>query len=289
MIAKLFLTSGIFLLLGTLTSFKIQLSPDPTAKTIQQAMAKVNDSLYVGKYEVSNLEYRHFLNEIATKDQSLTEKYKVDSIKWPDDLRYSEPMVTINQRYHRHPVFADYPVVNISYEAAIEYCKWLTELYNSDTKRKFRKVVFTLPLENEWTVAAQGGRSNSIFPWGQYYLVNKKGFYMCNFKPVGDPYIVKDSLGNPVIINYNGEANIHSAEFPPGKTFYTMNVRSFSPNDLGVYNMCGNVAEMTLKDGYAIGGSWNSYGGEINTKSIKQYQYPSPEVGFRVFMKIIEP
>ena len=287
MIAKLFLSSGIFLLIGTHTSLNIQLSSDPTAKTIQETMAKVNDSLYAGKCEVSNLDYRNFLGYLKTKDPALAESYKVDSTGWSQELRYCEPPT--GRYYHKHPAFADYPVVNISYEAAIAYCKWLTELYNSETKRKFRKVVFTLPLEKEWTVAAQGGRSNSIFPWGQYYLVNKKGFYMCNFKPVGDPYFVKDSLGNPVIINYNGEAKIHSAEFPSGKTFYTMNVKSFSPNDLGIYNMCGNVAEMTLKDGYAMGGSWNSYGGEINTKSIKQYQYPSPEVGFRVFMKIIEP
>ena len=288
MIAKLFLLPGIFVLVGTLTSFNTQLPSTPTAKTIQQTIAKVNDSLYAGKYEVSNLEYRTFLNELATKDRSLAEKYKVDSTKWPDDLRYCEPM-TINQRYHRHPAFSDYPVVNISYEAAIEYCKWLTESYNKDSKRKFRKVVFTLPLKEEWTVAAQGRRSNSMFPWGSFYMVNKKGFYMCNFKAVGDAYIVKDSLGKPVIVNYNGEANIHSAEFPPGKTFYTMNVRSFSPNGLGIYNMCGNAAEMTIRNEYAMGGSWNSYGGEINTKSIKQYQYPSPEVGFRIFMKIIEP
>lgn len=289
MIAKLFLSSGMLLLLGTFTSFNTQPPSVPTAKTIQQAMAKVNDSLYAGKYEISNLEYRNFLNELAIKDRSLAEEYKVDSTKWPDDLRYSEPMKTTNQKYHRHPAFSDYPVVNISYEAAIEYCKWLTVLYNSDSKRKFRKVVFTLPLKEEWTVAAQGGRSNSMFPWGHYYLVNRKGFYMCNFKPVGDSYIVRDSLGKPVIVNYNGETNIHSAEFPPGKIFYTMNVRSFSPNDLGIYNICGNAAEMTLTKGYAMGGSWNSYGGEINTKSIKQYTYPSTEVGFRIFMKIIEP
>jgi len=273
MIAKLFLSSGIFLLVGTLTSFNTLPSSEPTAKTIQETMAKVNDSLYVCKYEVSNLDYRNFLGYLKTKDPVLAERYKADSTGWFQELRYCEPQT--GRYYHRHPAFSDY--------------KSLTGLYNSDTKRKFRKVVFTLPLKEEWTIAAQGVRSNSIYPWGRYYLVNKKGFYMCNFKPVGDPYFVKDSLGNPVIVNYNGEANIHSAEFPQDKTFYTMKVRSFSPNDLGIYNMCGNAAEMTLTNGYAMGGSWNSYGGEITTKSIKQYSYPSPEVGFRVFMKIIDP
>ena len=82
--------------------------------------------------------------------------------------------------------------------------------------------------------------------------------------------------------------DIHAAEFPPEKTFYTMPVKSFEPNGIGLYNVCGNVAEMTVSAGYAMGGSWNSYGGEIYPTSIKQYTYPSAEVGFRVFMKIVE-
>ena len=278
---------GLFIFVIFSASFK---DPKPSlisAKVILQKMSKVNDSLYAGKYEVSNLDYRNFLAEIAAKDPSLAEKYKVDSTKWPHVPRYGEPM-TINQRYHRHPAFSDYPVVNISYAAAMEYCNWLTETYHKDPKRKFQKVIFTLPSGNEWTTAAQGGRSNAIFPWGNYYLVNKKGFYMCNFKAVGDPYVVKDSLGKPVIKNYNGNADLHAAEFPP-KSFYTMNVRSFTPNDLGMYNACGNAAEMILEQGNAMGGSWNSYGGEVSTTSTKKYSFPSPEVGFRVFMRIIEP
>ena len=112
---------------------------------------------------------------------------------------------------------------------------------------------------------------------------------MCNFKEVGESHFVRDSLGNPMIVDYPGRLDLHSAEFPPEKTFfYTMKVKSFTPNDLGIYNTSGNAAEMIIKPGYAMGGSWNSYGGEINTKSTKQYPFPSPEVGFRVFMKIIE-
>jgi formylglycine-generating enzyme required for sulfatase activity len=258
-----------------------------TAKSIEKNMAKVNDSLYAGRYEVSNKEYNIFLKEIAKKDSALFWSYRSDSAQWNGVLRPCEPPTSL--RYHSHPAFANYPVVNITYESAGEYCRWLTEIYNNDAGRKFRKVIFTLPIDKEWTSAAQGGRANSIYPWSNYYLVNKKGFYMCNFKPVGDPYFVRDSLGDPIIINYTGDNDLHAAEFPPDKFFYTMKVNSFTPNDLGIFNTSGNAAEMILTPGYAMGGSWNSYGGEISTTSIKQYKYPSPEVGFRVFMKIIEP
>jgi formylglycine-generating enzyme required for sulfatase activity len=255
------------------------------AKEIEKNMARVNDTLYVHRYETSNKEYNIFLKELRAKDSAKWAACAMDSLRWNVPYVYCEPAFP---KYHRHPAFNDFPATNMPYEGAVAYCKWLTEKYNADSKRKFRKVEFVLPAKNEWILAAQGGHPKRLFPWGNYYLVNKKGFYMCNFKPVGDPYHVRDSLGEPMILGYNGVADIHAAEFPPEKTFYTMPVKSFEPNGIGLYNVCGNVAEMTVSAGYAMGGSWNSYGGEIYPTSIKQYNYPSAEVGFRVFMKIVE-
>jgi len=42
---------------------------------------------------------------------------------------------------------------------------------------------FRLPTEAQWEYAARGGRSQTMFPWGNYYLRNKKGCLMANFKP----------------------------------------------------------------------------------------------------------
>jgi formylglycine-generating enzyme required for sulfatase activity len=260
--------------------------PVLTARNIHKNLAKVTDSLYTGRCEVSNGEYNIFLKEIAKKDSALYWNYRSDSTKWFDIFQLGEPMTSL--RYHSHPAFADYPVVNIKYEGAEAYCQWLTEIYNSDPKRKFRNVKFTLPAAKEWTAAAQGGHPEWKYPWGNYYLVNKRGYFMCNFKPVGDPFYVRDSMGDPKIVNYKGDPYLRTAEFPDYKVFYTMKVKSFSPNGFGIYNTSGNVAEMTLIRNYAMGGSWNNYGGEINSTSIKKYNYPAPEVGFRVFMKIIE-
>src|SRR6186997_3684156 len=110
MITRLFLFTGLFLFIG-LTSFNNQDPFSLTAKSIQQTMTKVNDELYVCKYEVSNLEYRNFLGYLKAKDASLAEKYKVDTTKWVTQLRYQEPMAMY---YHRHPAYNDYPVVGIS-------------------------------------------------------------------------------------------------------------------------------------------------------------------------------
>ena len=79
---------------------------------------------------------------------------------------------------------------------------------------------FRLPTEAEWEYAASGGRTQSMFPWGNYYLRNKKGCLLANFKP--------------------GRGN-----YPEDGGFYTVRADAYWPNDFGLYNMAGNVSEWT--------------------------------------------
>jgi len=280
MTTKLSLFTGLFLFAGILTSFNNKDSFSLTAKSIQETMVKVTDELYACKYEVSNLEYRNFLDYLKVKDASLAEKYKVDTTKWISQLRYQEPMAMY---YHRHPAYNDYPVVGISYEAALAYCKWLTEQYNADPKRKFFKVEFTLPSEEQWMKAAGGGNDKALYAWGGYYMRKKTGEYLCNFRHIGDAFIVADSLGNPTFSN-NAIEKVASGL--NDNMFYTASVKSFWPNKIGIYNACGNVAEMTKEKGLTKGGSWNSFGGDVTIQSKRSYNEPSAEVGFRVFMRV---
>ena len=266
-------------------SFKITGQQIIAAKEIQQNMTMVNDSLYVGKYEISNFDYRKFLNYTQKYHPDLSNKYAIDSLKWLQVMSYCEPLEPLSKYYHRHPTFNNYPVVNIPYEGATAYCDWLAEQYNNDSRRKFKKVKFTLPTEREWVIAAQGGKKEIIYPWGGNYLRNKQGMFMCNFKHVGDGFVVSDSLGNPVFDYKELEKN--KSELGE-RAFYTASVDSFWPNSIGLYNMSGNVAEMTIQKGLTKGGSWNSYGGEITIQYKKFFYEPSPEVGFRIFMKVIE-
>jgi formylglycine-generating enzyme required for sulfatase activity len=257
-----------------------------STKDVEEKMAKINDSLYCSRYETSNGDYRLFLNELATQDMALYTKCLVDSLKWATMkvLTYGEPMAS---NYFRHPAFSRHPVVNITYDAAIEYCKWLTDIYNSTAKRKFKKVVYLLPSKGEWIFAAQGGEPDRRYPVGNYALVRKSGEYLYNFRRIDDRFIRQDSLGNPML----GQAEMSYEFVSTGlrdMAFYTADVRSFWPNKFDLYNMSGNVAEMISDKNFAMGGSWNSYGGDITTTSVKACYEPSPEVGFRVFMKIIE-
>ncbi len=285
LLAPFFPVCILILLFSSLPAYPQNSKVAFSVKGIERKMAKINDNLYADRFEITNGEYNIFLKDILIKDSFQYIDYQSDSTGWDMVSIACEPLTAL--WYHRHPAFANYPVVNISHEAAMAYCKWLTEKYNSFPARKFRKVIFYLPSSDEWLAAAQGYKRDRIYPWGDY-LVNKKGIYLCNFKPVGDPYLVRDSSGAPMIVGYTGQHIWQAARFPDEKSFYTMKVKSFEPNDFGLYNISGNVAEMIEKPGVAMGGSWNSYGGEVTVTSSKEYKYPSPEVGFRVFMKILE-
>ncbi len=144
-----------------------------------------------------------------------------DTLAWIRDFAYSynEPMT---RRYFNHPAFGNYPVVGVNWKQATAFCEWRTHLLNSflDSKKRAQESDFRLPTEAQWEYAARGGRSQSMFPWGNYYLRNKKGCLMANFKP--------------------GRGN-----YPEDGGFYTVRADAYWPNDYGLYCMAGNVAEWT--------------------------------------------
>ncbi len=144
-----------------------------------------------------------------------------DTLAWIRDFSYSynEPMT---KRYFSHPAFGNYPVVGVNWQQASAFCEWRTHLLNSflDSKKRVQESDFRLPTEAQWEYAARGGRSQSMFPWGNYYLRNKKGCLLANFKP--------------------GRGN-----YPEDGGFYTVRSDAYWPNDFGLYCMSGNVAEWT--------------------------------------------
>ena len=146
-----------------------------------------------------------------------------DTTVWIRDFNYSynDPM---HQDYFYHQAYNDYPVVGVSWPQAKAFCKWRTKKKNDflNTKRKSVNVPqFRLALESEWEFAARGGLENSTYPWGNPYTTTDRGCFLANFKPSRGNYAVDGAL-------------------------YTMEAKSYNPNDYGLYNMAGNVSEWTL-------------------------------------------
>lgn len=144
-------------------------------KEIEKNFIKVNDNLYAYKYETSNELYNLFLSKQTGSDINLL---KVDFANWRLPKYSNEPYA---QYYHLHPALANYPVVNISYEAAVEFCKWLTECYNNYSDRKYKKVEIRLPSSEEWNMllskikskASKKQTDNNVRPVDKYKNTGK--------------------------------------------------------------------------------------------------------------------
>ncbi|OKS87979.1 hypothetical protein RG47T_3443 [Mucilaginibacter polytrichastri] len=144
-----------------------------------------------------------------------------DTLVWLTDFSYAanEPMV---EGYFSHPAYKNYPVVGVNWRQARAFTVWRTRYNDSykDSHKLPHRLPYSLPSESEFEYAARGGRLGTDYPWGGPYIKNAKGCLLANFKP---------GRGN-----YTDDGGA-----------YTVNVRSYFPNDYGLYNMAGNVAEWT--------------------------------------------
>jgi gliding motility-associated lipoprotein GldK len=218
-----------------------------TKDYVDQNYAEVMDSLYLPpelwyngeiKLDVTKLVYAYtwFDAEAAAAESKRTKKQFIDrkpfikkekiqiypdTTVWIKDFVYSynEPM---HNDYFSHPAYQDYPVVGVSWNQAVAFCNWRTNFKNGYQREKGDPSVsrFRLPNEGEWEYAARGGIPSGTYPWGSPYLLNDRACLLANFKPLRGDYAVDQAV-------------------------YTVEAKSYLPNDYNLYNMAGNVAEWT--------------------------------------------
>jgi formylglycine-generating enzyme required for sulfatase activity len=205
--------------------------------------------------EVTNQKYRLFLTDLERNGQSeLLAKAQVQQENWNSIDGFNAPLA---DNYFSHPAYADYPVVNISFEAAQAYCQWLTQKLNSYYPEA--QISVRLPMPQEWSYAAKGGRKSAPYPWGGAYVQNAKGCYLANFSP----------------------------KQADDGCRYTVRADAYFANGYGLYNTVGNVAEMTNEPGIAMGGSWQTTSMEgITVDSQESYEQAAPTLGFRPLISL---
>lgn len=149
------------------------------------------------------------------------------------------------------------PVVGVTWVGAITYCHWLNELQAASGKEK---IIFRLPIEEEWEWAASGGKRK--YPWGNEEPDDKRA----NFR---------EKVGHTTIVGV----------YPEGATpEYLMdmagNVFEWMANSF-------NSANWFSTDEYTRalrGGSWNKFHEHLSCTA-RGHDYPEDSwngYGFRV-------
>jgi formylglycine-generating enzyme required for sulfatase activity len=166
------------------------------------------DAYFIGKYEVTNAEWRVF-TELASFG--------------PLPKHWKDGKIPAGKENH--------PVVYVSWEDAQKYCEFVRRL----TKRDVR-----LPTEAQWEKAARGPEDYK-YPWGNEWDKNlcNNGYLLAQFgfepNDEGDDWQKKwaewqkTEKGKEIIAS--GGTTMPVGSFPKGKCFY------------GCYDMAGNVYE----------------------------------------------
>ena len=146
----------------------------------------------------------------------------------------------------------DYPVVNISWQEANLYCKWISQK---------KEGLYLIPSQTEWRFAARGGKKSKGYKYSGSDDVNEVAWYKDN----------SGSLPHPVGKKKPNELNLHD----------------MSGN---VWELCRDWFDPDRNLRILLGGSWNEHQKfsrlEVDFFGHKNLYEEDNEDGFRVISRI---
>lgn len=269
----------------------------PMGSFHHQDSLKSVQAFYAMETEVNNLTWFLFLNYLIdnNREEDLKECLPNDA-EWALKMNF-EKFQKFPEKYIKSlPLSSDFirknnimdlgwtnfaylPVVGISKKAAQLFAQWMTQMSGSN-------IDFRLPTEIEYEWMAYGGLSDTNqFAWSGKFTRDYRGIILAKYI-FGDDW---DNAGNIKKPNSNYQQNsefttivydsiwvIPCAPYPTA---------CFKNNSFGLFDMCGNVAEMVQEDGFTKGGSWASPAYFLRIKEREKWSgKPSDCVGFRLVM-----
>ena len=216
---------------------------------------------------------------------------------WETLVRDYQAFCEATRKEWKRPDFAqtaDHPAVNVSWEDARAFCEWLS---------KKEGKTYGLPTDHEWSCAVGIGDREDAAQRPESYTKIDDAF------PWGDQWPPPNDAGN-----YFGEecqtaaalAAIKAAGYDPSKlsviegfndgNVFTAEVGSFRPNELGIYDLGGNVLEWCqdkYEPGSALrvlrGGSWRNGFRDVLLSSFRRIVLGPgirrADIGFRVVVE----
>jgi hypothetical protein len=261
----------------------------------------VADNLYLDYSEAANihiLEFLHFIKKDSSKEY-YSAMLPDSTVNW--NLLESDIIIygsfnsfyvdstgfmynsILDQHFLRYPGWRFYPAIGISYYQAKEYCKWrsnsVTLAMNRELEKKRKsysvKYTYYLPEITEYLKA-----SDSTIPSKPL-----KGKLIRGLRSLNPDFNKKDEFYNAAINQVVPSAFKNRRILIEGLNFYGY-IENNSPNTHGMYNLYGNVSEISSEEGKSFGGAWIHTKDEILKDPVFNYQGPQSWLGFRCACKV---
>ena len=182
-----------------------------------QHEVQIEKPFYMGMHEVTIDDFKQFINMTGYKTE--LERSGRGGAGWDDfSQKFRTGIADFNWAKTGWSKSNFHPVVNVSWNDAVSFCKWLSQR----EKAKYR-----LPTEAEWEYACRAG-TTSLF----YYGNDPEA--MAPFGNIWD-----ETASQQFQVNY---ANLKGISAEDGFAF-TAPVGSFKANSWSLYDMHGNVME----------------------------------------------
>lgn len=225
-----------------------------------------NENIFMSKYELSKGEYDTFLNDVLSRNSDLYTESAIDYSAWEKAPHFGSVSWDFMVSSYRHIAYNKRPVVNITYQGALNYCQWATQQIKNNDKKKI--IIVRLPTEVEYDALVSHYQisvqtDTVVHKNGNEYNVNANLIYLINNLNVGE---IQEA---PMILD---------------RSFIQTNVYMHSQTEDEHCSIIGNISEMTAEN-RVYGGNWYTLSNELSKPL--SYTYPDPRIGFRLVLEIL--